>query len=477
MVCRTVLALILLLPAAGAHAEDLWTDPYPGVRHLSRTDRYPYDDRPRYRLEAVVVDLGHPAVSIVATPPDQAGGTVSAFAQRSGAVVAWNTNFFGSPQDSCGLMVGDGQVWPRAYDDGCHASIGFGALNQAAIFVQGDPHGPPPEAWMRQVASGKPEPILTDGEPRFRYGCGASCAYHPRTGIGLDRDRRTLYVVVVDGRQAGTVGAGLDDLANLMSDLGASDAVNLDGGGSSTLFVAADGGVVNRPSDGNERTVCCHLGVRVDPAAAWWRAELVDQADADVPLRPGDTLGLWARFRNTGRRPWRPDSDHPVRLGTESPRDRESAWAHPSWMGATRPAHVGAPVDPGEVGRFEFTARAPAVGRYEERFAPVAEGASWMDALVGWTLEVVAPPTPDATLPDATLPDATLPDAPLPDATLPDATGDAARVGPDAGPPDVNVSRGDATPGRSDLAGGCSTSPTPVVLWLLVAGIRRRRKC
>ena len=259
-----LLTFVLLL-AGGAHAEDRWTDPYPGVRHLARTDRYAYDDRPQYRLQALVVDLRHPAVRVVATPPNQAGGTVSQFAERLGVDAAWNTNFFGSPQDSCGLMVGEGQVWPRAYQDDCHASVGFGDEGQAAVFVQPNPQGPPPEGWMRQVATGKPGPILVGGQAQFLYGCGAQCAYNPRTGIGLSQDRRTLYVVVVDGRQEGTAGAGLDDLANLMRDLGAWDAVNLDGGGSSTLFVRNEGGVQNRPSDGGERTVCCHMGLRIDP--------------------------------------------------------------------------------------------------------------------------------------------------------------------------------------------------------------------
>lgn len=278
---RSALLLLGVLAAGGARAEDRWTDPYPGVRHLARADRYAYDDRPHYRLQALVVDLQHPQVRVVATPPDQAGGTVSQFADRLGADVAWNTNFFGSPQDSCGLMMGEGQIWPRAYQDACHASVGFGDDGRAAVFVQPNPQGPPPEGWMRQVATGKPGPILVAGEPQFRYGCGAQCAYNPRTGLGLSQDRRTLYVVVVDGRQDGSVGAGLDDLANLMRDLGAWDAVNLDGGGSSTLYVRGEGGVQNRPSDGRERTVCCHMGLRVLP-------EPPPPVDAAAPPPPVD---------------------------------------------------------------------------------------------------------------------------------------------------------------------------------------------
>jgi exopolysaccharide biosynthesis protein len=78
-------------------------------------------------------------------------------------------------------------------------------------------------------------------------------ARHPRTAVGWSVDR--LLLVVVDGRQPGwSAGMSLDELADLMQRLGATDAVNLDGGGSSAMVVR--GVVVNRPSDANgERAV------------------------------------------------------------------------------------------------------------------------------------------------------------------------------------------------------------------------------
>jgi exopolysaccharide biosynthesis protein len=48
-----------------------------------------------------------------------------------------------------------------------------------------------------------------------------------------------------------------------LEDFAVSDAVNLDGGGSTELWIAAEGGIVNRPSDGHERIVMNHLGVRI----------------------------------------------------------------------------------------------------------------------------------------------------------------------------------------------------------------------
>ncbi|WP_137843730.1 phosphodiester glycosidase family protein [Microbacterium sp. 2FI] len=73
----------------------------------------------------------------------------------------------------------------------------------------------------------------------------------PRTAVGVI-DENHLVFVVVDGRQEGySAGVTLTELADIMLDLGATTAYNLDGGGSSTLYF--DGEVVNQPSNGGER--------------------------------------------------------------------------------------------------------------------------------------------------------------------------------------------------------------------------------
>jgi hypothetical protein len=76
---------------------------------------------------------------------------------------------------------------------------------------------------------------------------------HPRTMAGVTGSGG-LILVTVDGRDpGGTVGASMVEAARLMRWLGAKQAINLDGGGSSTMVVKHK--VVNRPSDGAERTV------------------------------------------------------------------------------------------------------------------------------------------------------------------------------------------------------------------------------
>lgn len=69
---------------------------------------------------------------------------------------------------------------------------------------------------------------------------------HPRTAVSLLKDGKFL-MITVDGRSKSSGGIGLRDLAEYLLSLGATDALNLDGGGSTTMFL--DGKIVNQPSD------------------------------------------------------------------------------------------------------------------------------------------------------------------------------------------------------------------------------------
>jgi len=87
---------------------------------------------------------------------------------------------------------------------------------------------------------------------------------HPRTMVGITGNGH-LLLVVVDGRQPGYAdGMSLFELRALARSLGCTDALNLDGGGSTTMVVAGEGsnGVVNKPSGKVERPVPSILFVR-----------------------------------------------------------------------------------------------------------------------------------------------------------------------------------------------------------------------
>jgi hypothetical protein len=90
---------------------------------------------------------------------------------------------------------------------------------------------------------------------------------HPRTAIGLDSEKRELTLLVVDGRQPGvSEGVTETELAKLMAELGCSDALNLDGGGSSILLKMGSSGqleIMNTPSgETGPRPVPVMIGIR-----------------------------------------------------------------------------------------------------------------------------------------------------------------------------------------------------------------------
>ncbi len=90
-------------------------------------------------------------------------------------------------------------------------------------------------------------PVVDDAADAFSQ--VFSRARHPRSALGVRADG-TLLLLAVDGRQADrSVGMSIAELQRLLLELGAVEAINLDGGGSTTLVV--EGEVVNHPSDGS----------------------------------------------------------------------------------------------------------------------------------------------------------------------------------------------------------------------------------
>ncbi|MEV0703718.1 phosphodiester glycosidase family protein [Saccharopolyspora sp. NPDC050389] len=105
-------------------------------------------------------------------------------------------------------------------------------------------------------------PILRAGKPLPGLETGTLA---PRTAAGVSSDGRTVYLLAVDGRTAASTGLSVRELADLIRSFGAADAVNLDGGGSSTMAVRDPGQplavVKNVPSDGVPRAVANGIGV------------------------------------------------------------------------------------------------------------------------------------------------------------------------------------------------------------------------
>lgn len=87
--------------------------------------------------------------------------------------------------------------------------------------------------------------IISNGNPTIKSGDGG-WGIQPRTAIGQKKDG-TILMLVIDGRQAGSIGATLKNVQDIFLQYGAYNAFNLDGGASSTMLY--DGKLINNPSD------------------------------------------------------------------------------------------------------------------------------------------------------------------------------------------------------------------------------------
>lgn len=121
---------------------------------------------------------------------------------------------------------------------------------------------------VQQAVGGRPV-ILKGGREHIdlayeKVGKSFSTTLHPRSAVGVTADGK-LMLVSVDGRQSISRGISLPDLAALMKRLGAVDAVNLDGGGSTTMSYR--GMVINSPSGGDLRPVADAILVFADPVS------------------------------------------------------------------------------------------------------------------------------------------------------------------------------------------------------------------
>lgn len=381
------LSAFACLTPASAGAADAWTDPLPGVRRLHRTGG-------SQNVNVLVVDLCAAGVSVRATAKGERGRTVSSFATLVGAQAAVNGDFYVSGFGTDGPSIGAGESWGGA-DHGYVAPALFGS-RQVALPEHGATGGAP--AWAKEAVSGHPT-LLFQGQVRGNNGDALCTNRHPRTVLGFNADKTKLFMAVIDGRATGRLGMTCDEMIALFQGLGASDAVNLDGGGSSTMWVAGPG-VVNFPSDGSQRVVANHLAVRAtgsgEAVHCPYHAELAGQ-QAPSAMTSGEESLVWLDFTNKGSATW--DVTH-TKLGAQDPRDRASSFFKAgSWAAPDRPSAAGANFAPGTLGRFSFVMLAPEVDEstdFEETFQPVQERVTWFGPKV--TLKIKVNPRSGPTL-------------------------------------------------------------------------------
>lgn len=288
---RTALAFAVLIaaPAAAQDAKPL----FEGVTHRTITHT---GDAPMI-VQVVAIDLTRSGVRLTVTAPDRSKGmehvaaTVSQFLIRERAQVAVNASYFlpfnggsprgedfypksGQPVQVSGAAIGGGRVASPVETDQDNRVTAIVCIRRAAIRIVDGQRCP--RGTTDAVAAGPR--LLTGGArtPLPPYEFSRDDAKGPRTAFGISADRKTAWLVTVDGRQAGySMGASLNDLTVLFRDIGAADAINLDGGGSTTMAIADGRGgatLLNRPIHtgipGRERPVANHIAVFAPPLVA-----------------------------------------------------------------------------------------------------------------------------------------------------------------------------------------------------------------
>lgn len=387
----------LVLTTGSASAD--WTPVAAGVEILERTDPGPN------RVRAVRVDLCESGVRMRVTASNERGQRPSAWGAAVGAKVAINGGFFnaGDPTeyDSTlrGITYSGGVRWPDAQDSNRQGYVAFG-LRRSTLFSEG--LAPPSEPWFEEAVNGG-VPILVDGVVQ------GDNARVPRTVVGLSQDGRYAYLVVVDGRSASSIGMTRTEIGALMLELGAYQAMNMDGGGSTAMWLAGRG-LVNVPSDGSERRTLNQLGVVVDAPGPlpgrhcpWtYGAEILSagfgpagERTSKITLEAGDTAEVSFELKNTGEAPWVPDV---TRLITTEPRDEASELAVEDWLAPSQPVAVEQVVAPGETTTLTFTVRAPeTTGVYRQSFGLIQVFYAWFSESGGpaedaLTVEVTSVP-------------------------------------------------------------------------------------
>ena len=256
-------------PGVGGFAAASWKAVFEGVDHTAVTLQEP---RP-LKAQVLRVKLATPGLSVVATPDngeapgETTGQRTSSFLKAMQCQAAVNAGPFdkvtsteGGPLEVSGLHIAGGKEVSKHNG---YPVLFIDAGNRARIQRK------PELAGIREAVSGF-QVVLWEGKTT-----ATDVKLHPRTGAGVSADGRTMWLLVVDGRQAGTSeGCTTVEMAAWLRAMGARSGINLDGGGTTTMVLADAAGkpiIVNRPVHagipGMERPAGSHLGIRARPLA------------------------------------------------------------------------------------------------------------------------------------------------------------------------------------------------------------------
>jgi len=222
----------------------------PGITYKKIATQQPRD----IVIHIAKVNLNYPGIGLFTTPKNYLGHTTSQFRQKYNLSLAINANEWWTHTNLKGLAASSGDIYSKSLAGG---SLFVSQAGQAHINKSGKY---PDKIWHAITGS---HDLLINNQVNPRITACVDPVHctviDPRTAIGLTANNQ-LIIITVDGRQSHSVGATLPELVDMFHSCQAHSAINLDGGGSSTL-VAKNRGILNQPSDGTERPVANHLGV------------------------------------------------------------------------------------------------------------------------------------------------------------------------------------------------------------------------
>ena len=295
---------------------------------------------PALKAWYIEVDMKVATIGLVPYLAENGTETVTEFSKRIGAIAAINGGYFGG-NSSYSTVVQPGQVLSRnvgslnrnnrSYpvirsafsiaknrdmtvdwiyhfgstpDDIYRFNQPMGYTNGSSDLPLAAPNKNTGEAFDMYMGIGG-GPILVKGDSihvsyneEIFWGSGVGLSNRdPRTAVGYTADGRAI-LLVTDGRQVASQGFSLPEMAQVMIDLGCTEAINLDGGGSSQMSVTNQ--LINRPGGGTyQRPVTSFLAVvpadSIPGLPVLGSEEVLDTADETVKVSDG-----WTASANSG---------------------------------------------------------------------------------------------------------------------------------------------------------------------------------
>jgi len=307
--------LLAALPAAIASpVPSPWTPLFKGIDRANGTNTPGISGNfsELQVVRCVRVDLHDPDVTLFSTPRASSYSadsretltlTVPDFLKRYNLQIAADANFYSanpggadpsSEGVSCevfGLQISAGAVVSVADSQNRYASLLFTTNNRPLLAINNRPPGTNITGVYNAITGYYP--IVSNG---VNVGAASINAYpdsfihesQPRTAYGISQDGRYLYMMSIDGRQSGYSDGALDsETAYWIMQFGAWNAINMDGGGSTALYMANSTGnpvALNHSSYlaayGHERYIGSHLGISAKPLPGFFN---------DVNVLPDDT--------------------------------------------------------------------------------------------------------------------------------------------------------------------------------------------